>query len=63
MSRPYQRLGPEAVEVLWSRWRQGKTPAQISAELGCHEWTIGWHVDRSGGFPRAHGSARRGISP
>jgi len=51
MSRPYQRLGPEAVEVLWSRWRQGKTPAQISMELGCHEWTIGWHVDRAGGFP------------
>jgi IS30 family transposase len=44
-------LGAEAIEVLWSRWRQGRTPAQISAELGCHEWTIGWHVDRTGGFP------------
>ena len=60
MSRRYKRLSPKDVEVLWSRWQQGETGVQISAELGCNKATVIWHVDRAGGFrPRARRRAPR----
>ena len=33
-------------EVLWSCWRRGETPIEISAVLGCNKSTVSWHVDR-----------------
>src|SRR5919206_3054038 len=54
MSRPYKRLCPKDVELLWSRWQQGEPGAQISAALGCNKGTVIWHINRAGGFrPRA----------
>lgn len=50
MSRPYKRLCPKDVELLWSRWQQGEPGAQISAALGCNKGTVIWHINRAGGF-------------
>lgn len=60
----YKMLASAEIEELWSRWQRGETPVQISAQLGCHQWTIGWHVDRSGGLrPRTRQRAARHLTP
>jgi IS30 family transposase len=49
MSRRYKLLSPQEIAVLWSRWQEGETAVQISADLGCNTGTVTWHVARAGG--------------
>jgi len=51
MGRSYKMLTPADITTLWSRWQQGQTAVEISAALGCHQWTVGWHIERRGGVP------------
>jgi len=61
-SRPYKRLSPTDVELLWSRWQQGETAVQISAVIGCNKATVSWYVDRAGGLrPRARRRAPQAL--
>jgi len=48
--RRYKMLAAAEIEELWSRWQRGEMPMQISTQLGCHQWTVGWHVARAGGL-------------
>ena len=63
MARKYKRLSPADIDVLWSRWHQGETSVQISADLGCDRETVTWHVERAGGLrPRARRRAARHLT-
>ena len=63
MSRQFTRLSPQNIEVLWSRWQQGDTAVEISADLGCHNGTVTWHVERAGGLrPRPRHRAARQLT-
>jgi len=63
MGRSYKLLSPADITTLWSRWQQGQTPVEISAALGCHQWTVGWHIERRGGLPpRERRRARQALT-
>jgi IS30 family transposase len=63
VARKYKRLSPADIDVLWSRWHQGETSVQISADLGCDRETITWHVERAGGLrPRVRRRATRHLT-
>ena len=63
MKRSYVRLSEAARTELWTRWQQGETAPEISAQLGCHPSTVSWHIARAGGLaPRVRQRAAHHLS-